>query len=139
RRRPALHRGAPDARPAGRRGAADGRRPGRADRHAGRFAGRHAGCAVAQRTWDDYSIGRADTNAHLAALDIVYSGVVEAHREAIEKTEEPDPVTEDMLVGQTGQLEQFHWFVRAHLENESGTLLTEGVRDEKTAARKGKR
>src|SRR6201985_3069524 len=31
------------------------------------------GALVAQRSWDDYSIGRADTNAHLAALDIVYS------------------------------------------------------------------
>jgi starvation-inducible DNA-binding protein len=97
------------------------------------------GALVAQRSWDDYSIGRADTNAHLAALDIVYSGILEAHREAIEKAEQADPVTEDMLVGQTGRLEQFHWFVRAHLETESGTLLTEGVRDEKTAARKGKR
>ena len=97
------------------------------------------GALVAQRSWDDYSIGRADTNAHLAALDIVYSGILEAHREAIEKAEQADPVTEDMLVGQTGRLEQFHWFVRAHLETESGTLLTEGVRDEKTAARRGKR
>jgi starvation-inducible DNA-binding protein len=97
------------------------------------------GALVAQRSWDDYSIGRADTNAHLAALDIVYSGILEAHREAIEKAEAADPVTEDMLVGQTGRLEQFHWFVRAHLETESGTLLTEGIRDEKTAARRGKR
>ena len=32
------------------------------------------GALVAQRSWDDYSIGRADTNAHLAALDIVYNG-----------------------------------------------------------------
>jgi starvation-inducible DNA-binding protein len=97
------------------------------------------GALVAQRGWDDYSIGRADTTAHLAALDIVYSGIIETYREAIEKTEELDPVTEDLLVGQSGRLEQFHWFVRAHLENESGALVTEGVRDEKTAARKGKR
>jgi starvation-inducible DNA-binding protein len=94
---------------------------------------------VAQRSWDDYSIGRADTNAHLAALDIVYSGVIEAHRAAIEKTEEPDPVTQDMLIEQAGQLERFHWFIRAHLENDAGVLATEGARDEKTAARRGKR
>src|ERR1700759_5153974 len=42
------------------------------------------GALVAQRSWDDYSIGRADTGAHLAALDIVYDGVIQAHREAIE-------------------------------------------------------
>jgi starvation-inducible DNA-binding protein len=95
------------------------------------------GALVAQRTWDDYSIGRADTNAHLAALDVVYSGVIEDHREAIEKTEEPDPVTQDLLIAQSGQLEQFHWFVRAHLETDAGTLVTEGARDEKTAARRG--
>jgi starvation-inducible DNA-binding protein len=95
------------------------------------------GALVAQRTWDDYSIGRADTNAHLAALDLVYSGVIEDHREAIEKTEEADPVTQDLLIGQSGALEQFHWFVRAHLETDAGTLITEGTRTEKTAARRG--
>ncbi|WP_436535050.1 Dps family protein [Actinoplanes sp. HUAS TT8] len=97
------------------------------------------GALVAQRSWDDYSIGRADTNSHLAALDIVYSGVIEAHRAAIEKTDEPDPVTQDLLIGQSGKLEQYHWFVRAHLENAQGVLLTEGVHDEKTAAKRGKR
>jgi starvation-inducible DNA-binding protein len=97
------------------------------------------GALVAQRSWDDYAIGRADTTSHLAALDVVYTGVIESHREAIEKTDEPDPVTQDLLIGQAGQLEQFHWFVRAHLESADGTLLTAGVRDEKTAAKRGKR
>src|ERR1700729_2824413 len=36
------------------------------------------GALVAQRTWDDYSIGRAGTIEHLAALDIVYAGVIES-------------------------------------------------------------
>jgi starvation-inducible DNA-binding protein len=97
------------------------------------------GALVAQRSWDDYAIGRAQTNAHLAALDIVYTGIIEDHRAAIEKTEEPDPVTQDLLIGQSGQLEQFHWFIRAHLESDDGTLATAGVRDEKTAAKRGKR
>src|SRR6201991_4249285 len=39
------------------------------------------GALVAGRTWDDYSLGRADTNAHLAALDVVYNGVIGDHRE----------------------------------------------------------
>jgi starvation-inducible DNA-binding protein len=97
------------------------------------------GALVAARSWDDYSIGRADAIAHLAALDLVYSGVIEAHRAAIEKTDEPDPVTQDMLIAQSEQLEQFHWFVRAHLETSGGTIPTETARTEKGAARKAKR
>jgi starvation-inducible DNA-binding protein len=94
------------------------------------------GALVSQRSWDDYSIGRADAIAHLGALDIVYAGVIEAHRKAIEATDEPDPVTQDMLIEQSGQLEQFHWFVRAHLENTAGQLATTGTATERTAARK---
>jgi starvation-inducible DNA-binding protein len=97
------------------------------------------GALVAQRSWDDYSLGRATVNSHLAALDLVYNGIIEDHREAIEKIEESDPVTEDMLIGQTGLLEQFHWFVRAHLETPEGTLATAGARTEKTAAKRVKR
>jgi starvation-inducible DNA-binding protein len=97
------------------------------------------GALVAQRSWDDYSIGRAGTGAHLAALELVYTGVIEDHREAIEKTDEPDPVTQDLLIGQAARLEQFHWFVRAHLETPEGTLATEGARTEKSAAKRAKR
>jgi starvation-inducible DNA-binding protein len=97
------------------------------------------GALVSQRTWDDYSIGRADALEHLAALDLVYAGVIEDQRAAIEQTEEPDPVTQDMLIGHSEQLEQFHWFVRAHLENAEGKLRTVGARTEKTAARRGRR
>jgi starvation-inducible DNA-binding protein len=96
------------------------------------------GALVAGRSWDDYSIGRADAIAHLGALDLVYAGVIEDHREAIEKTDEPDPVTQDMLIGQSAQLEQFHWFVRAHLENAAGKLPTESAHTEVDAARKAK-
>src|SRR3954466_8516767 len=34
------------------------------------------GTIVAQRTWDEYSIGRAGAIEHLAALDLVYQGVI---------------------------------------------------------------
>jgi starvation-inducible DNA-binding protein len=94
------------------------------------------GTIVADRTWDDYSIGRDDAIAHLGALDVVYSGVIEDHRSAIDKTEEPDPVTQDLLIGQSGQLEQYQWFVRAHLENTDGTLRTAGSKTEKKAAKR---
>ena len=97
------------------------------------------GALVAQRDWDDYSIGRADTQQHLAALDVFYTGIIEAQREAIENTEELDPVTQDMLIGQSDQLEQFHWFVRAHLETPDGSLTTAKAKTEKSAAKRAKR
>ena len=77
--------------------------------------------------------------AHLGALDVVYAGIIEAHRDAIEETEELDKVTQDMLIGQSGQLEQFHWFVRAHLEAPDGSLATGGARTEKAAAKRAKK
>jgi starvation-inducible DNA-binding protein len=97
------------------------------------------GALVAQRSWDDYSIGRASTLEHLGALDVVYAGIIEAHRAAIETTEELDPVTQDMLIGQSDALEQFHWFIRAHLETPDGTLATGDASTEKSAARRAKR
>jgi starvation-inducible DNA-binding protein len=97
------------------------------------------GALVAQRNWDDYSIGRADAIAHLGALDVVYTGIIEAHRAAIEETEELDPVTQDMLIGQSAQLEQFHWFVRAHLETADGSLSTGGAQTERSAAKRARK
>ena len=93
------------------------------------------GALVAARTWDDYDLDRADTAAHLAALDLVYTGVIEDHRAAIEAVGD-DPVTEDILIGQTGELEQYQWFVRAHLQGTSGALASAGAEDEVGAARK---
>ena len=93
------------------------------------------GALVAARTWDDYDLARADTAAHLAALDLVYTGVIEDHRAAIEAVGD-DPVTEDVLIGQTGDLEQYQWFVRAHLQGTSGALASAGAEDEVGAARK---
>ena len=94
------------------------------------------GALVQARTWDDYDIGRAGAIEHLGALDLVYAGVIESHRKAIDATEETDPVTQDMLIAQSGQLELFHWFVRAHLESTGGELSTAGATHEKTAAKK---
>ena len=96
------------------------------------------GALVASRSWTDYSIGRAGAIEHMGALDLVYAGVIEDHRKVIAATEEIDPVTEDMLTDQSGQLEKFHWFVRAHLENSAGELSTAGASSEKQAARQAK-
>lgn len=92
------------------------------------------GALVAARSWDDYSLGRDDALAHMGALDIVYSGVIEAHRKAIDATEEVDPVTQDMLIGHSAELEQYHWFVRAHLESPAGSLATGAAKSEGRAA-----
>lgn len=73
------------------------------------------GALVAAREWEDYSLGRADTTEHLAALDRVFEGVISDHRAAAKDTAGLDDVTSDMLMGQLAELEHFHWFVRAHL------------------------
>lgn len=92
------------------------------------------GGIAARRSWDDYSIGRADAIAHLGALDVVYQGVVAEHRKAAAATEEIDPVTNDMLIGHLHALELFHWFVRAHLESPRGKLSTGQADSERAAA-----
>src|SRR5680860_797016 len=77
-----------------------------------------------------------ETAERIATLDVVYTGVIEAHRQAMDDTEDPDPVTQDMLIGQLGQLELFHWFVRGHLETAGGEIPTTAARTEKGAAKK---
>lgn len=94
------------------------------------------GAIVAGRTWEDYSLGRASTIAHLGALDEVYVGVITDHRAAAEATEELDDVTNDLLIGHLHELELFHWFVRAHLESSGGDLSTAGESTEVGAAAK---
>jgi starvation-inducible DNA-binding protein len=98
-----------------------------------------AGNLVEQRSWDDYALGRATVMQHLGALDMAYAGVVAGHRRAIAKLDDLDLVTQDLVIEQAEQLEQFHWFVRAHLETSDGALLTEGAKDEETAAKQAAR
>lgn len=93
------------------------------------------GAVIRDRSWDDYSVGRDTVQAHLAALDVVYNGVIEDIRVAIKETEEPDPVTQDVLIDQAAELEKFQWFVRAHLENAGGKLAHEGSPTERGAAK----
>ena len=96
------------------------------------------GAIIKDRTWDDYSVGRDTVQAHLAALDLVYDGVIEDVRNGIATTEELDPVTQDLLIGQAAELEKFQWFVRAHLENSGGKLAHAGKTTEKAAASKAR-
>lgn len=96
------------------------------------------GALVAARPWDDYSIGRAHTSAHLAALDLVYTGFLKSHRKTLEEVGELDAITEDMVINQCAQLELFQWFMRAHLEDDDGDLATAGSKTERSAAAKTK-
>jgi starvation-inducible DNA-binding protein len=86
------------------------------------------------RTWDDYELERADAIAHLGALDIVYQGVIAGHRQAISASGDTDLVSQDLLVGQSGILERYHWFVRAHLEDRAGGMANAGATTEIEAA-----
>ena len=93
------------------------------------------GALVEARSWEEYSVGRAGTQEHLAALDLVYQGVISSYREDIETLEDVDHVSQDMLIAQTAELELFHWFVRAHLESTDGSLATADATTEKEAVR----
>ena len=75
---------------------------------------------VDTRQWADYDVGRELTTRHLEALDSVYTGVVDDHRKVMDKAGEIDPVTEDLLIGQTAELELMQWFIRSFLENAGG-------------------
>lgn len=96
------------------------------------------GAILKDRTWDDYSVGRDTVAAHLAALDLVYSGVIEDTRKNIETLDDLDLVSQDLLIGHAGELEKFQWFVRAHLESSAGELSSAGATTEKSAARNAK-
>jgi starvation-inducible DNA-binding protein len=96
------------------------------------------GAILKDRTWDDYSVGRDTVLAHLAALDLVYTGVNEDTRKAIHTLEDLDPVSQDMLIGHASELEKFQWFVRAHLESAGGELSNQGASSEKQAASSSK-
>lgn len=80
------------------------------------------GDIVKVRDWEDYPLGRDTVEAHLAELNRVYDGVVADNRAAIGEFSSRDPVSEDMLIGHTAELEKFQWFIRAHLEQPDGSL-----------------
>lgn len=93
------------------------------------------GRIVDTRTWTDYALDRADALAHLGALDLVYQSVIADHRHAIDLVEESDTVSQDLLIGQTGILERYHWFVRSHLADWAGGMANAGATSELGAAR----
>ncbi|WP_349826998.1 Dps family protein [Brevibacterium litoralis] len=68
------------------------------------------------RPWDEYTLDKGKTVDHIAALDGVYTGLISSQRTAIEEVGDLDPITEDMLIAQSAELEKFQWFLRAHLD-----------------------
>ena len=78
---------------------------------------------TARRSWSDYDLNRAPTVQHLVALDNVYSGVIGDHRRALEVLGAADPVSEDLMIGHLRDLEQFQWFIRAHLKDATGDVV----------------
>ena len=96
------------------------------------------GAIINDRSWDDYTVNRDKVQPHLAALDLVYTGIIEDTRKNIERLDDIDLVSQDMLIGHAGELEKFQWFVRAHLESAGGTLVHEGKSTEKGAADKAR-
>lgn len=92
------------------------------------------GAIIKDRTWDDYSVGRDNVQAHLAAVDLVYTGIIEDTRKVIQRLDDIDLVSQDMLIGHSAELEKFQWFVRAHLESSGGELAHAGQDTEKGAA-----
>ena len=70
----------------------------------------------------------------LGALDKVYERLGKGNRAAIAEVDELDPITGDLLIEQSRQLEMQHWFIRAHLSDTSGHLVTESTLTEMDGA-----
>lgn len=71
------------------------------------------GYVVEKRSSPDYPHGRTDIAKHLIALDDAYYDVIVSHRRAMEAVEAADPVSHDLLVGQSAKLEMAQWFIRS--------------------------
>jgi starvation-inducible DNA-binding protein len=63
------------------------------------------------------------------ALDHVCSGVIGDHPEAVDQLGDLDPVSEDLVIGHLRDLEQFQWFVRAHLKDATGDVVHRSTLD----------
>lgn len=82
------------------------------------------GAIVGNRSLPEYPLGRDTAMAHLAELDAIYDVIVADNRTAIDAVEDLDLITQDLLIGHSGELEKFQWFIRAHLENAGGQIPT---------------
>lgn len=87
------------------------------------------GAIVKFRSWDDYDLNREPAVRHLSALDAVYSGIITDHRKAVEQLADLDPVTEGLFLDHLTDLEQYQWFIRAHLQDATGDVVFRQTED----------
>lgn len=57
--------------------------------------------------------GWVDDSAAVSAMVDALGAVIARMRERVRSTEEPDPVSQDMLIAVTGDLEKQHWMFQA--------------------------
>ena len=69
-----------------------------------------------------YDIAAGSVSDHLHALDRMYTHVVLGHRTSI-GVSSSDPVTEDLLIGQTANLELLQWFIRSTIDVPPSTAV----------------
>lgn len=70
---------------------------------------------------EDYSLGRADTQTHLQALDQVYGKAILEGRSGLGLMS-TDLVSQNMVQGLLETMEKAQWFIRAHLEQGAETI-----------------
>jgi len=75
-----------------------------------------SGALVANRTWAEYPVGRADSATHLKALADYFDELINVHHHSSDVAgDNGDDVTAGIVQGQLEELEKYNWFVRAHL------------------------
>ena len=92
------------------------------------------GAIINDRTWDDYSVERDTVQAHLAALDLVYTGVIEDTRKGIDRLEDLDLVSQDH-VHQPGRRVGEVPVVRAGTPGELGRTTGQQGREDREVGR----
>lgn len=77
---------------------------------------------AADRTPLQYERTTGNALQHIADLNKTYTQVLNGVRDSMGVAGPIDPVTEDIYIAQAAELEKFQWFLRAHLEDESGNV-----------------
>ncbi|MBH9972058.1 DNA starvation/stationary phase protection protein [Bifidobacterium sp. W8109] len=68
------------------------------------------------RDWDGITMtGRQDALDYLKALDTYYTTFIKRDREAIEKLDDLDAISSNIVQDHVQELEHFQWFMRSHL------------------------
>ena len=82
---------------------------------------------LVNKTYDEIAVGdTASLTRTLMPEDVKLFAIL---------TGDVNPATEDILIGQTAEVEKLQWFVRAHLENATGSLRTLDDASEEAATR----